>query len=288
MTSVIIPGGTDESSGFSWGPFEVVAEHTVHDWVTIYTGRNPNMLLGLLGPDTYTATIEYEKARLVQLGAKGSNESRWVSDPTEAEVAAPEIGWLAIDPTRTSHRWEGMDLHEIVARENEETRRRWARGERDHERVLDDPVAFRIGNAVYREIADGIMSKQIPAKLVYLDDQPDQLDLTLCLVNIVVLLAIARHRGDYSPYIAQLLAKEAASEAAGSRKQSPGAPKQTKAQPKEDKIKEAGEALINEGHVPAETTSWVEFQKTLCDRLKVTPKTRTRRPARRSPAKLED
>jgi hypothetical protein len=73
--------------------------------------------------------------------------------------------------------------------------------------VLDDPVSFRIMNAVYRELAKGIKSELIEIeKPVYLDDWPEKLDLTLCVIDAAPVLAIARRRKDHGKAIAELLA----------------------------------------------------------------------------------
>jgi hypothetical protein len=41
--------------------------------------------------------------------------------------------------------------------------------------------------------------------------------------------------------------------------------------PTADKIKEAGQALIDEGHMPPETVPWKQFQKMLCQKLRIQP-----------------
>jgi hypothetical protein len=77
---------------------------------------------------------------------------------------------------------------------------------RADEGVLDDPVVFRTSNAVYQELAEGITTRRLDAKRVYLDDRPGELDPTLCVLNFAPILAIAQRRKDYGPSIGRLLA----------------------------------------------------------------------------------
>jgi hypothetical protein len=78
------------------------------------------------------------------------------------------------------------------------------------EGVWRDPVEFRTSNAVYRELANAITDGRLDAKRVYLDDRPDELDLTLCVIDAAPMLAIAKRRQDYGQYIASVLAGQAA------------------------------------------------------------------------------
>jgi hypothetical protein len=71
--------------------------------------------------------------------------------------------------------------------------------------VWDDPATYRTRNAVYQELAEGIASGRFVAKLVYLDDRPSTLDLTLCILDAAPVLAIAQHRKDHGELIARLL-----------------------------------------------------------------------------------
>jgi hypothetical protein len=75
-----------------------------------------------------------------------------------------------------------------------------------NESVWEDPGIYRITNAVYRELAEGITSRRLDAKRVYLDDWPSDLDLTLCILDEAPVLAIARRRKDHGQFIARLLA----------------------------------------------------------------------------------
>jgi hypothetical protein len=71
--------------------------------------------------------------------------------------------------------------------------------------VWDDQAIYRVCNAVFQELADGIRRDRLAAKRVYLDDLPGELDPTLCVLDAPLVLAIARRRDDYGQYIAQLL-----------------------------------------------------------------------------------
>jgi hypothetical protein len=76
--------------------------------------------------------------------------------------------------------------------------------------VRDDGEPYRTSNAVYQKLAKGIAARQIKAKSVYLDDQPHELDLTLCVVDAAAIVEIARRREDHGEYIARLMAEHAA------------------------------------------------------------------------------
>jgi hypothetical protein len=65
---------------------------------------------------------------------------------------------------------------------------------------------FRTSNAVYQELAEGITTRRLDAKRVYLHDRPGELDPTLCVLNFAPILAIAQRRKDYGPSIGRLLA----------------------------------------------------------------------------------
>jgi hypothetical protein len=73
--------------------------------------------------------------------------------------------------------------------------------------VWDDPTTYRTRNAVYQELAEGTRTGRFDAQRVYLDDQPSELDPTLCIIGRDPVLAIARRRNDFSQYIAALLAR---------------------------------------------------------------------------------
>jgi hypothetical protein len=73
--------------------------------------------------------------------------------------------------------------------------------------VWDDPVDYRVSNAVYQELAESVMTRKIDAVRRYLDDRPEEIDRTLCIIGAAPVLAIARQRKDYGRYIAALLAQ---------------------------------------------------------------------------------
>jgi hypothetical protein len=55
-----------------------------------------------------------------------------------------------------------------------------------------------------------LVARTVPEIEVYLRDQPETLDYTLCVIDIAPVLDLARQRGDYGDAIGKLLAREAA------------------------------------------------------------------------------
>jgi hypothetical protein len=72
--------------------------------------------------------------------------------------------------------------------------------------IWDDPAPYRISNEVYQDLAAAIRDRRIEVeRRVYLDDRPDELDATLCIIEAAPVLAIARRRKGYGEAIARLL-----------------------------------------------------------------------------------
>ena len=67
---------------------------------------------------------------------------------------------------------------------------------------------YRIANAVYQELATAIQTGSLePKRRTYLEDRPDELDPTLCVLEAAPILAIAERRGDGGERIQKLLAE---------------------------------------------------------------------------------
>ena len=67
--------------------------------------------------------------------------------------------------------------------------------------------SFHICNEVFQTIQAEIgANRLIPLKLAYCSDQPARFDPTMCVIGIAPVLEIARHRRDFGPTMAGLLA----------------------------------------------------------------------------------
>jgi hypothetical protein len=119
--------------------------------------------------------------------------------------------------------------------------------------VWDEREVYQRGNKIYQGFVEGITGGRIPAKPVFLDDRPSELDFTLHVVGVRAAIELMRPYGN-DKAIGTLLAVEASGRS-----------------PTRDKIIEAGEALMEEGHVPPETIPWKRFRKLLWRKLGVKP-----------------
>jgi hypothetical protein len=72
---------------------------------------------------------------------------------------------------------------------------------------VDTREHYRITNAVYQELATAIQTGSLePKRRAYLEDRPDELDPTLCVLDAAPILEIAERRGDGGQVIRKLLA----------------------------------------------------------------------------------
>jgi len=75
-------------------------------------------------------------------------------------------------------------------------------------RRVDITAHYRIANAVYQELATAMQTGALePKRRAYLEDQPDELDPTLCVLEAAPILAILERRGDGGEFIQKLLAE---------------------------------------------------------------------------------
>jgi hypothetical protein len=73
---------------------------------------------------------------------------------------------------------------------------------------VDITAHYRIANAVYQELATAIQTGSLePKRRAYLEDRPDELDPTRCVLEAAPILAIAERRGDGGEVIQKLLAE---------------------------------------------------------------------------------
>jgi hypothetical protein len=121
------------------------------------------------------------------LGASGSNEPVVRPHPTEPDVYA--------DGTEE-------ELNEAV---------------RVTLTLWDDKAPFRTMNAVYQQLAERIRTRRIQYKPVYLDDQPRELDLTLCVIGGDPVLDVADRVGGYGRAIEEMLARQRQEPTSGDR-----------------------------------------------------------------------
>jgi hypothetical protein len=71
---------------------------------------------------------------------------------------------------------------------------------------VDTRAHYRIANAVYQELVTGIRTGSLePKRRSYLEDRPDELDPTLCVIGTDPILRIAERRGDGGSLIRTLL-----------------------------------------------------------------------------------
>jgi hypothetical protein len=147
--------------------FPVADMHTVYEWCMIYTDRLP-------GVAAMDATAEAQRERLQYLGAIGPNLVFVIAD-TPIMIA-------------------------------DTTCRRVTPGKRIE--TLDTSLHSRISNEVYQELAKDIETGKLkPERPVYLDDRPNELDPTLCVIGAAPILAIAERWGDGGERIQKLLAE---------------------------------------------------------------------------------
>jgi hypothetical protein len=147
--------------------FPVADMHTVYEWCMIYTDRLP-------GVAAMDATAEAQRERLQYLGAIGSN----------AVLVTADTSIMIADTTG----------------------RRVTPGRRTEK--VDISLHYRISNAVYQELAKDIETGKLkPERPVYLDDRPNELDPTLCVIGAAPILAIAERWGDGGERIQKLLAE---------------------------------------------------------------------------------
>jgi hypothetical protein len=145
--------------------FPVVDMHTVYEWCMIYTDRDP-------GVAAMDATAEAQRERLQYLGAIGSN----------AVLVTADTSIMIADTTG----------------------RRVTPGRRTEK--VDISLHYRISNAVYQKLAKDIETGKLePERPVYLDDRPNELDPTLCVIGVAPILKMAKRRGDGGQVIRRLL-----------------------------------------------------------------------------------
>jgi hypothetical protein len=76
----------------------------------------------------------------------------------------------------------------------------------DHNRKVDIRAHRRISAAIYRELAKAISSGELESKReAILEDKPDELDPTMCVLDAEPILKIAERRGDCGKTIRRLL-----------------------------------------------------------------------------------
>jgi hypothetical protein len=76
----------------------------------------------------------------------------------------------------------------------------------DHNRKVDIRAHRRISAAIYRKLAKAISTGELESKReAILEDKPDELDPTMCVLDAEPILEIAEHRGDYGETIRRLL-----------------------------------------------------------------------------------
>jgi hypothetical protein len=179
---IIIPGGTD-SNGRRVDDFVVGDEHSIFAWCKIFVDQNPNATW----PVFLCATAESQKQRLTMLGASGSN----------VPVVRPHLTEPDVDADGTEE-----ELNEAIRI----TLTKW-----------DDKAPYRIMNAVYQQLAERIRTGRIQYKPVYLDDQPSELDLTLCVIGKDPVLDIVKLVGGYGGAIEEMLAYRQQEQTSGDR-----------------------------------------------------------------------
>jgi hypothetical protein len=74
-------------------------------------------------------------------------------------------------------------------------------------RAVYDELAVKVGNT-HRKVEAGKIQQPPLWQFVYRADEPVELDLTLCVIDIELVLAIARRRKDHGQIIARLLATQ--------------------------------------------------------------------------------
>jgi hypothetical protein len=179
---VIIPGGTDFFDR-RFDDFVVGYKHSVFEWCKIFIDQNPNATWPIL----LSATANSRERRLTMLGASGSNEPVVRPHPTEPDVYA--------DGTEE-------EFNEAV---------------RITLTFCDDKAPFRTMNQVYQQLAEGIKTGRIQYRPVYLDDQPGELDLTLCVIGRDPVFDIADRVGGYGRAIEEMLARRRQEQTSGDR-----------------------------------------------------------------------